>query len=130
MRWPVQKYQISHHGPKILVYSCERQEALHWQKLPVDLVKDTEDMSTLYVVDSQKGMLAEVRLHYPASVKEAAAGYTNLIAVELSLLSREWGYVYWLDLHSKLQVKVEAMKKAVMEAFVARHEVHVDYQHG
>ena len=104
MRWPVQKYQISHHGPKILVYSCERQEALHWQKLPVDLVKDTEDMSTLYVVDSQKGMLAEVRLHYPASVKEAAAGYTNLIAVELSLLSREWGYVYWLDLHSKLQV--------------------------
>ena len=75
-------------------------------------------------------MLAEVLLHYPASVKEAAAGYTNLIAAELSLLSREWGYVYWLDLHSKLQVKVGAMKKAVMEAFVARHEVHVDYQHG
>ena len=24
MRWPVQKYQISHAGPKILVYSCER----------------------------------------------------------------------------------------------------------
>ena len=24
IRWPVQKLQVSHAGPKILVYSCER----------------------------------------------------------------------------------------------------------
>ena len=48
-------------------------------KLPVDPVKDTEDTSKLYVVDSQKGTLAEVRLHYPASLKVAATGYTDPI---------------------------------------------------
>ena len=47
------------------------------------MVKDTADMSKLYVVDSQKGTLAEVRLHYPASVKVAASGYTNPIAVAM-----------------------------------------------
>lgn len=43
-------------------------------------MNDTEDMSNLYVVDSQKGTLAEVRLHYPASVKVVATGYTNPLA--------------------------------------------------
>lgn len=52
-------------------------------KLPVDPVKDTEDTSKLYVVDSQKGTLAEVRLHYPALVKVAATGYTNPMAVAM-----------------------------------------------
>ena len=103
-------------------------------KLPVDLVKDTEDMSKWYVVDSQKGTLAEARLHYPASVKVAATGYTNPIAMamvhETVIIAQRMGNVYCLDLHSKLQVKVGAMKKAEMEAFVARHEVHVDYKHG
>ena len=59
------------------------EKALYWQKLPVDLMKDTEDMSKLYVVDSQKGTLAEVRLHYPALVKVAATGYTNPMAVAM-----------------------------------------------
>ena len=103
-------------------------------KLPVDLVKDTEDMSKWYVVDSQKGTLPEARLHYPASVKVAATGYTNPIAMamvhETVIIAQRMGNVYCLDLHSKLQVKVGAMKKAEMEAFVARHEVHVDYKHG
>ena len=40
-------------------------------------------MSKLYVVDSQNGTLAEVRLHYPASVKVAVTGYTNPIAVAM-----------------------------------------------
>ena len=47
------------------------------------MVKDTADMSKLYVVDSQKGTLAEVRLYYPASVKVAATGYTSPIAVAM-----------------------------------------------
>lgn len=101
-------------------------------KLPVDLVKDTEDMSKLYVVDSQKGTLAEVRLHYPAVVKVVATGYTNPIAVAMVhgtvIVAERMGNVYCLDLHSKLQVKVATMKKADMEAFVARHKVHVDHQ--
>ena len=100
----------------------------------VNLVKDTEDMSKLYVVDSQKGTLAEVRLHYPASVKVAATGYTNLIAVAMVhgtvIVAERMGNVYCLDLYSKLQVKVGAMKKAEMEAFVARYEVQVYYEHG
>ena len=91
-------------------------------------------MSKWYVVDSQKGTLAEVRLHYPASVKVAATGYTNPIAMamvhETVIIAQRMGNVYCLDLHSKLQVKVGAMKKAEMEAFVARHKVHVDYKHG
>ena len=79
-------------------------------KLPVDLVKDTENMSKFYVDDSQKGTLAEVRLHYPASVKVAATDYTNLIAVAMVhgtvIVAERKGNVYFLDLHSKLQVKV------------------------
>ena len=38
-------------------------------------MKDTEEMSKLYVVDS--------RLHYPALVKVAATGYTNPMAVAM-----------------------------------------------
>ena len=52
-------------------------------KVPLDLIKDTEDMSKLYVADSQKGTLTEVRLHYPATVKTVASGYTNPIAVAM-----------------------------------------------
>ena len=96
-------------------------------------MKDTEDMSKLYVVDSQKGMLSEVRLHYPASVKVVATGYTNPIAVAMVhgtvIVSERMGNVYCLDLHSKLLVKVGAMKKAEVEAFVTRHKLHVDYEH-
>lgn len=99
-------------------------------KLPVDLVKDTEDMSKLYVVDSQKGTLARVRLHYPASVKTVATGRTNPMAVSILhgtvIVAERMGKVYCLDLQLKLQVKVSSMRKAGMEAFVARHKVHVD----
>ena len=41
-------------------------------KLPVELVKDTEDMSKLYVADSDKGTLTEVRLRYPATGKDCS----------------------------------------------------------
>ena len=76
---------------------------------------------------------ANVRLHYPASVKVVATGYTNPIAVAMVhgtvIVAERMGNVYCLDVHSKLQVKVATMKKADMEAFVARHKVHVDHQH-
>ena len=62
-----------------------------------------------------------------------ATGYTNPIAVAMVhgsvIVAERMGNVYCLDLHSKLQVKVATMKKADMEAFVARHKVHVDHQH-
>ena len=126
--WKVIKY--------VILINCTPfgliEKALHWQKLPVDLVKDTEDMSKLYVVDSQKGTLAEVRLHYPASVKVAASGYTNPIAVAMvhgTVIVAERMGICLLP-RPAFQVKVAAMKKAEMEAFVARHEVHVDYEHG
>ena len=51
--------------------------------LPVDLVKDSEDMSKLYVAYSQKGMISEVRLHYPVTVKVVATGYTNPMALAM-----------------------------------------------
>ena len=79
-------------------------------KLPVDLVKDTEDTSKLYVVDSQKGTLAEVRLHYPASLKVAATGYTDPIALIMVhrtvIVAERMGNIYCLDLRSKLQVRL------------------------
>ncbi|KAJ7361973.1 hypothetical protein OS493_014624 [Desmophyllum pertusum] len=84
-------------------------------KLPVDLVKDTEDMSKLYVADSQKGTLAEVRLHYPATVKIVVTGYTNPIAVAMTYIQ-------------SCKSKTASIKKAEMEAFVARHKVHVDHE--
>ena len=108
------------------------EKALYRQKLLVDLVKDTEDMSKFYVVDIQKGTLAEVLLHYPASVKVAATGYTNPIAVAMvhgTVIVAERMGICLLP-RPAFQVKVAAMKKAEMEAFVARHEVHVDYEHG
>ena len=96
-------------------------------KVPLDLIKDTEDMSKLYVADSQKGTLTEVRLHYPATVKTVASGYTNPIAVAMVhgivIVAERTGDLYCLDLHSKLQVKPASMKKAEMEAFVTRHKV-------
>ena len=99
----------------------------------VNLVKDSEDISKLYVVDSQKGTLAEVPLHYPVSVKIAATGYNNPIAVAMAhgtvIVAERMGNVYCLDLHSKLQVNVASMRKADMEAFVARHKVHIDHEH-
>ena len=98
-------------------------------KVPLDLIKDTEDMSKLYVADSQKGTLTEVRLHYPATVKTVASGYTNPIAVAMVhgtvIVAERTGDLYCLNLHSKLQVKPASMKKAEMEAFVARHKVKV-----
>ena len=98
-------------------------------KVPLDLIKDTEDMSKLYVADSQKGTLTEVRLHYPATVKTVASGYTNPIAVAMVhgivIVAERTGDLYCLDLHSKLQVKAASMKKAEMEAFVTRHNVKV-----
>lgn len=98
-------------------------------KVPLDLIKDTEDMSKLYVADSQKGTLTEVRLHYPATVKTVASGYTNQIAVAMVhgivIVVERTGDLYCLDLHSRSQVKPASMKKAEMEAFVARHKVKV-----
>ena len=98
-------------------------------KVPLNLIKDTEDMSKLYVADSQKGTLTEVRLHYPATVKTVASGYTNPIAVAMVhgtvIVAERTDDLYCLDLHSKLQVKPASMKKAEMEAFVARHKVNV-----
>ena len=106
------------------------EKAPNWPKLLVELVKDTEDMSKLYVVDSQKGTLAEVRLHYPASVKVAASGYTNPIAVAMVhgtvIVAERMG----IRLLPRPGVQVVSLvwgnEKAEMEAFVARHEVHVD----
>ena len=98
-------------------------------KVPLDLIKDTEDMSKLYVADSQKGTLTEVRRHYPATVKTVASGYTNPIAVAMVrgivIVAERTGDLYCLDLHSKLQVKPASMKKAEMDAFVARRKVKV-----
>ncbi|KAJ7384305.1 hypothetical protein OS493_022410 [Desmophyllum pertusum] len=90
-------------------------------------------MSKLYIADSQKGTLAaEVRLYYPATVKIVATGYTNPIAVAMVhgtvIVAERIGNVYCLDLHSKLQVKTASMKKAEMEAFVARQKVHIDHE--
>ena len=98
-------------------------------KVPLDLINDTEDISKMYVADSQKGTLNEVRLHYPATVKTVASGYTNRIAVAMVhgivIFAERTGDLYCLALHSKLQVKPPSMKKAEMEAFVARHKVKV-----
>ena len=98
-------------------------------KVPLDLIKDREDMSKLYAADSQKGTLTEVRRHYPATVKTVASGYTYSIAVAMVhgivIVAERTGDLYCLDLHSKLQVKPASMKKAEMEAFVARHKVKV-----
>ena len=98
------------------------------------MVKDTEDMSKLYVVDSQKGTLAEVRLHYPASVKVAASGYTNPIAVAMvhgTVIVAERMGIHLLPRPGFQVVSLLwGNEKAEMEAFVARHEVHVDYEHG
>lgn len=73
-------------------------------KLPVDLVKDTEDMGELYVADGHKGTLAEVRLHYPVTVKIVGTGYTNPIAVTMVhgivIVAEKSGNHYCLDLHS------------------------------
>ena len=80
-------------------------------------------MSKLYVT------LTEVRRHYPATVKTVASGYTNPIAVAMVhgivIVAERTGDLYCLDLHSKLRVKPASMKKAEMEAFVARHKVKV-----
>ena len=86
-------------------------------------------MSKLYVADIQKGTRTEVRRHYPATVKTVAAGYTYPIAVAMVhgivIVAERTGDLYCLDLHPKLQVKPASMKKAEMEAFVARHKVKV-----
>lgn len=101
-------------------------------KLPVDLVKDTEDMSKLYVADSHKGTLAEVRLHYPATVKIVATGYTNPMAVAMVhgivIVAEKIGNLYCVDLHSKLKVNVSSMKKPEMEAFVARNKIKLNQE--
>ena len=110
------------------------EKAPNWPKLLVELVKDTEDMSKLYVVDSQKGTLAEVRLHYPASVKVAASGYTNPIAVAMVhgtvIVAERMGIRLLPRPGFQVVSLVWGNEKAEMEAFVARHEVHVDYEHG
>lgn len=63
----------------------------------------------------------------------AATGYNNPIAVAMVhgtvIVAERMGNVYCLDLHSKLKVKVASMRKADMEAFVARHKVHIDHEH-
>ena len=62
-------------------------------------------------------------------MKTVASGYTNPIAVAMVhgivIVAERTGDLYCLDLHSKLQDKPPAMKKAEMEAFVARHKVKV-----
>ncbi|KAJ7384376.1 hypothetical protein OS493_022489 [Desmophyllum pertusum] len=44
------------------------------------------------------------------------------------IVAERIGNVYCLDLHSKLQVKTASMKKAEMEAFVARQKVHIGHE--
>ena len=98
------------------------------------MVKDTADMSKLYVVDSQKRTLAEVHLHYPASVKVAATGYTNPIAVAMVhgtvIVAERMGIRLLPRPGFQVVSLLWGNEKAEMEAFVARHEVHVDYEHG
>lgn len=66
-------------------------------------------------------------------MKVVATGYTNPIARAMVhgtvIVAERMGNVYCLDLYSKLQVKIATMKKVDMEAFVARHKVHVDHEH-
>ena len=98
--------------------------------LAVDVVKDLEDMSKLYVADSQKGTVSEVRLHYPATVKVVATGYTNPMAVAMVhgtiIVAERIGNVYCVDPHLKLQVNFASMKKSGMNAFLTRQKADIN----